>query len=145
MTYCVDTDLLIYRNDILSHGVSSWEDQRKEAYAMINRIVSIKWYRAASAEMGYDYKWTAFNPDLVMNDNLKRLEVFKTLELAYMLLKKDGPEVDGFERNESSFRDRYNEELDLVFADGIDYDWDGNDIQDDDEYKIRVKRRLVRS
>ncbi len=145
MTYCVDTDLVKYRSNIMDLGVVSWENQREEAYEMINRVISARWYRGASKVMGYDYRFTPFDSDLVMNDNLKRLECFKALELAYMILKKDGPKQDGFERAESSFRDRYNEELESVLAAGVDYDWDGDGEQNDDEHTIRVSRRIVRS
>jgi hypothetical protein len=108
-------------------------------------VINARWYRKAAVEMGYDPKFTAFDPDLVMNDQLTRLASFKSLELAYMYLKKDGGEEDGFERAESSFRKRYNEELNIILAVGIDYDWDGDDVLNDDEYTVRVNRRLVRS
>lgn len=145
MTYCTDADLVKYRSTILDLGVTDWAEQRQEAYEMINRVIRARWYRVASREMGYDYRLTAFNPSLVMNDCLKRLECFKTLELAYMILKKDGPEADGYERAEKSFRNRYNEELEVILSAGVDYDWDGDGVQNDDEATVRVTRRLVRA
>ena len=145
MTYCTDSDLVKYRPNILSLGVSDWETQRTEAYTIINRVITARWYKKAAPEMGYDPNTTVFDPSYVRSATLTRLEAFKTLELAYMLLKKEGPEADGFERLEKAFRSRYNEELEMVLAVGIDYDWSGSGEYEDDELYVRVQRRLVRS
>jgi hypothetical protein len=144
-TYCTDADLVKWRPNILQLGVEDWKEQREEAYAIINRVIEIRWYRQVAEEMGYDWRLTAFTPASVRTGTLTRLECFKTLELAYMHLKKGTPEADGFERLEEQFRLRYSEELDLVLADGIDYDWSGNDTFDDDEIAIFATRRQKRA
>lgn len=145
MTYCTDSDMEKYRPNILGLGVSDWESQREEAYSMINRVIIARWYRKAAPEMGYDPNTTFFDPSWVREGTLTRLEAFKAIELAMMHLKKDTPEEDGFERMEKSFRRRYNEELEMVLAAGIDYDWSASGTFDDDEVYIRVQRRLIRS
>jgi hypothetical protein len=144
-TYCTDADLVKYRPNILDLGVESWKEQREEAYALINRIIAARWFRRACPEMGYDPTTETFNPEYVADGTFTRLEAFKTLELAYMILKKDSAEADGFERNEKTFRDRYNEELEILLSIGIDYDWSGSGLVDDDEKYIRVPRRIVRA
>lgn len=144
-TYCADADMAAIRPDILSLGVSDWDAEREEAYAQINRIITLRWYREAAKTMGYDPNVTAFNPEQIANSCLKRLETYKALELAYLKLMKGGPEEDGFERQMEIFRKRYNDELKLLFDLGIDYDWSGNDIVDDDEKYIRAPRRLKRA
>mgnify|MGYP003563307064 CR=1 FL=1 len=148
-TYCTDADLVKYRPNIMELGVESWETQREEAYAMINRVVIARWYRKVAEDrdphrLVYDYRVTEFDPDKVEDGYLTRLEVFKTLELAYMYLKKEGAEADGFERLEEQFRRRYTEELEMILSVGINYDWDGDDIIDDQEKYIYRTRRLVR-
>ena len=145
MTYCADSDLLLYRPNILSLGVSDWEDQRTEAYTLINRIINKRWYKFAAVEMGYDPDLTEFDPTSVLDDSLKRLECYKTLELAYMHLMKDSPKADGFERNMVLFSRKYGEELDNILAIGLDYDWDGDDEIDTEEKLIPAPRRLYRS
>jgi hypothetical protein len=145
MTYAVDADLVKVRPNILSLGVADWEVQREEAYSIINRIIIRRWYREAAKIMGYDPNLTSFEPEQVANDCLKRLEVYKTLELAYLYLLKGGGEEDGFERQMEIFRRRYNDELNLLFDSGIDYDWSGDDTLDDDEKFIRAPRRLMRA
>lgn len=144
-TYCTDADMVKIRPNILSLGVSDWEDVRGEAYSMINRIITVRWYREAAKIMGYDPNTTAFNPEQVKNNCLLRLETYKALELAYLHLMKGSQEEDGFERQMEIFRKRYNDELKLIFDIGVDYDWSGNDIVDDDEKYIRAPRRLKRA
>jgi hypothetical protein len=145
MTYCKDSDMKKYRPNILDLGVSDWESQRNEAYEMINRVITARWYREAAKEMGYDPDVTEFNADYVEENTFVRLEAFKALELAYMHLMKDGQEADGFERAMKLFRNRFNEELDLLLGIGINYDWSGSGLVDDDEKYIRPQRRLHRS
>lgn len=148
MTYCIDTDLLKYRPDILSLGVDSWTVQREEAFSIINRFISSRWYKFTAPEMGCDPSLNLFDSTKIGSESLtslKRLECFKTLELAYMYLKKDFPEPDGFERNEKAFRQRYNEELESIMAEGIDYDWTGSGTIESEEKAVRYSRRLVRA
>lgn len=145
MTYCTDADLVKYRPNILQLGVESWEEQREEAYKVINRVLETRWFRKVAPEMGFDILLTSFDPDLVKENNLTRLEIFKTLELIYMYLKKDSPEADGFERNEKAFRERYNEELEMVLSIGVEYDWDASGTVEQDERYIYQPRRLVQA
>jgi len=144
MTYCTDSDLVKYRPNILNLGVNDWSTQREEAYSVINRVISTRWYRKVAPEMGYDPNTTLFDPTQIREGTLTRLEAFKALELVYMYEMKDSPEADGFERNMKTFRDRYNEELELVLSTGIDYDWSDSGSFDDDEVYLRAPRRLVR-
>ena len=144
-TYCEDDDLLKYRPNIMNLGVNDWSDQREEAYRLINRVISARWYRTAAPEMGFDPRVTVFAPSKVRADTFKALEAFKTLELAFIVLKKEGPEQDGFERFEESFRKKYNEELELILAAGIDYDWDADSAFSETELYLRTPRRLTRN
>jgi hypothetical protein len=144
-TYCSDADLVKIRPNILQLGVVDWEAQREEAYAIINRVITARWYRPAAPSMGIDPNVTAFNPEYLTDGLFLRLEVYKTLELAYLHLMKGGQDEDGFERQMKIFRNRYNEELALILDIGIDYDWSGSGDLDDDEKYIRAPRRLKRS
>lgn len=145
MTYCVDDDLLKYRSNIMTLGVDDWSEQRNEAYRLINRVISARWYRTAAPEMGVDPRAIVFDPTKVREGTFEALEAFKTLELAFIILKKEGPEADGFERFEESFRKKYNEELELILAAGIDYDWNADDSISDTELYLRTPRRLTRN
>lgn len=144
-TYCTDADLLVYRSDILDMGVASWQDQRELAYAAINRLLIARWYNRNANDQGVDPYQTPFDPTLVKENELKQLECFKTLELAYMILMKNDPEPDGFERNMNLFARQFGNEFDTLMNSGIDYDWDESGTIDDDEKQIRSPRRLYRA
>lgn len=145
MTYCTDNDLLVYRSNILSFGVDSWETQRLEAYDIINRMIVARWYNQVAPTMGVDPSLTLFDPAKVNGDQLKRLECFKTFEFAYMILMKDSPEPDGFERNMSLFAGLFGNEFDSIISLGLTYDWDASGSVDNDERAIRAPRRLKRA
>lgn len=145
MTYCVDDDLLVYRSNIRSLGVSDWETQRNEAFKIINRMIVSRWYNQVAPIQGIDPSLTLFDPDKVGDDQLKRLECFKTLEFAYMILMKDSPEADGFERNMLLFAKLFGTEFDSIVGMGLDYDWDDSGSIGDDERAVRAPRRLMRA
>lgn len=144
-TYCVDEDLKVYRSEIMEMGVASWEPQRSLAFADINRLLISRWYNRNAADQGVDPYVTPFDPTLVKEGELKQLECFKTLELAYMILMKDDPEPDGFERNMGLFARQYGNEFDTLMNSGIDYDWDSSGTIETDEKQVRSPRRLMRA
>ena len=144
-TYSTDNDLLIYRSNILSLGVSEWLDQHALAFADINRLMVARWYNRAAIDQGVDPYATLFDPTKVQDGELKALECFKTLEYAYMQLMKDSPEADGYERNMSLFARQFGNEFDTLMSTGVTYDWDDSGTVDDDEIKVRAPRRLYRA
>lgn len=144
-TYCTDPDLQKVRPNIVDLGVNSWATQREEAFDIINRVIKVRWWMSASRIMGIDPATTDFNPAQVKAGSLTRLEVYKTLELAYLHLMKGGKEEDGFERQMEIFRTRYNDELLLVLDMGVEYDFDADGTIADTEKFVRAPRRLMRS
>ena len=102
--YSTDDDLVMIRPNILELGISCWEDQHKEAFKVINRILIGRWYKQMALEYGVDWRETEFDPELVDKDQLVRLSCYKTLEFAYLYLMKDSPEPDGFEREMTMFQ-----------------------------------------
>jgi len=145
--YCDDDDLVAQRPKILSLGVATWATQIAEATTIINRALETRWYRQACREYELDYRAYAFDPDLLLNaaDQLTRLGTFKSLELAYMVLQKDSPEADAFERHAGSYRKLYGTELAEVLAQGLDYDWDDSGAIGDTEKRMPSMRRLKRT
>jgi len=144
--YHTEDDLVEVRPDILSYGASDLEPQMLEGESIINRTIESRWYRAAAAENGLNFHTTVFNPALLLNadDQLKRLAVYKSLQLSYLYLMKEAPEPDAFERQMSTFRKLYEEELQLVLGAGLDYDWDESGAIEAGENLQPTYRRLQR-
>ena len=143
--YSTDDDLVKIRPNILDLGVSSWEEQHLEAFAIINRALISRWYKVIAAEHGVNWWETEFEPDQIDVSQLLRLSCYKTLELAYTFLMKDGPDPDGFERNAKTFGKKYNEELKEVLSIGVTYDWDVDSEYDTEEKYETAPRRIYRS
>jgi len=142
--YSTDADLVKIRSNILLLGETSWEEKHKEAFSIINRVIIGRWYQKAAAEYSIDWRQTEFSPDLVETGTLTMLSSYKTLELIYLLLMKDSPQEDAFERQHHLFRRLYREEMNEVLAIGISYDWDGDGEIVAEEHYQRVSRTLVR-
>jgi hypothetical protein len=144
IAYSNDNDILEIRANILSLGVDNWTFKHQEAFSIINRVLSKRWYETVAAENGLDWRVTSFDPDKMHIEDVRRLACYKTLELAYLYLMNDAPEPDGFERQMKIFRELYNEELSIITAAGLTYDWDADLVVDPEEKFIRVPRRLSR-
>jgi len=143
--YCSEDDLVKIRPDIMDLGVSDWSDQIEEAGSIIDRAIDVGWYRAIAENNYIDWRTTSFDRELLLNldTQLKRLGSYKTLELAFLFLKKYSSE-DAFEEERKVFRTMYQDELNEVLTSGFDYDWDEDDEIDVGENVIPQVRRLVR-
>ena len=146
LLYHSEDDLVEVRPDILSYGVSDFDAQMEESETIINRAIDAKWYRAIAADNGIDYQETPFDGTLLLNGDtqLKRLAVYKSLQLCYMYLMKESPEPDAFERQMETFKKLYADELSEVLASGLDYDWDESGVIAAGENYQQVIRRLQR-
>lgn len=145
MTYCEDDDLLTYRSNILDFGVADWKTQREEAFDVINRMLVARWYNQVAITQGVDPTLVLFDPTKVKEGELKRLECFKTLEFAYMILMKDSPEADGYERNMTLFANQFGNEFDTILGMGLSYDWDDSGDISETELNQMAPRRLTRA
>lgn len=140
-----DDDLIAVRSDIFNYGETDFDDQMEESESVVIRALDARWYRANAENYGIDWRETPFNTDNVLTSSqIKRACVYKSLQLIYLLLAKEMSEPDGFERNSSTFKKLYAEEINDVLTAGIDYDWDESGDLTADETKIPQVRRLYR-
>jgi len=142
--YCEESDLIAIRPKILELGVTDWDTQITEACNIMDRAIEVRWYRRIAEENSVDWRVTRFDRDLLKSSDtqLKRLACYKSLELAFMYLMKHRAD-DAFEKERKMFSELYKEELQEVLLSGLDYDWDDDDL-DDDEILVPRVRRLMR-
>jgi len=140
MAYSTDDDLIKVRRDILDLGVDSWDDQHDEAELIINRDLVSSWYVDAAKERGVI---AYINPDLLDPEQLIRLSVYKTLELAYLFLDHEY-ESDPFFKSRNTFKELYDEELIKIISIGVRYDWNNDGTFSDFEAVSRSPRLLQR-
>ena len=141
MPYSTDADLLKVQKDILDLNVNTWLDQHNESELLINRDIKSKWFDAAAASRGVS---ASFDPNLIEPiEQLLRLSVFKTLELAYLFLTQDAID-DPYRIKMKLFSEKYAKELDYFISEGLTYDWDGDGNGDDPRNGYANARLLTR-
>ena len=140
MAYSTDDDLLVFRRDILELGVNSWDDQHDEAELINNRDLQSAWYVEIAKEIGVS---SAFDASLLDASQLLRLSVYKTLELAYLVLDHEY-ESDPFFKNRGTFKELYDEELQKLIVSGVRYDWNKDGSFSSVESLTKSPRRLSR-
>jgi len=148
MAYSTDADLQDIRSTIMSLGVADWSDFHDLAETAINKDIEVKWYRKASAYIGYDWRYTAFDATLLLSSvtQLLDLSCYKTLFLIYRYLAQDTTiERDAYGQQRDYWEGMYGKELERVVECGLDYDWDKEDSIDSWEKSIsRPARKLKR-
>jgi len=144
--YCEEYDLLAERPNILGYGVNSWDDKILEASEFVTEDLELNWYRGAAENHNIDWQEYPFDPEyLYSSSRVKRLAVYKTLELAYRYLMKDAPaDQDAFEHQSKLYAELYSKHLKSLCAHGVDYDWDASGGLDYSEQRQPTMRRLTR-
>ena len=129
----------------MQFGVASWASQRLKATKVVNRDLTVEWYRKASKERGIDFKVTDFQPGLMLNryEQLEDLTCYKAFQLIYEYLSKD-VEGDIFWDLANRYKISYEHELKRVVLTGIDYDWNSSGALDSTEKYDMVSPRTLR-
>ena len=137
MAFSTDSDLTAIIPDILSLGISSFSDEHAKAEADIKREIRNRWWSRTgySGELDdtslTDTQWTRANAYLV---------IWKYA----MPQLTNWVEGDRFREMQAFYRDLYNQELEAVFADGVEYDYNEDGSISEDEKDIRITGRLSR-
>lgn len=137
MAFSNDSDLTDIQPDILDLGIASFYTEHANAEADIKREIRSRWW----AKTGYAGE---------MDDTLLTDSQW-TKASAYLVLWKYAlPQltnwVDGdrFQQMISFYRDMYNQEIEAVFDDGVEYDYNEDGTIQDTEKDIRITGRLTR-
>jgi hypothetical protein len=137
MAFSTDSDLTDIQPDILDLGIASFYEEHAKAEEDIKREIRARWWN----KTGYSGE---------MDDTLLTSTQW-TRACSYLVLWKYAlPQltnwVDGdrFREMLTFYRDMYNQEIEAVFADGVEYDRDEDGTVSDDEKDIRITGRLTR-
>jgi hypothetical protein len=137
MAFSQDSDLVALVPDILQFGISSFSAEHAKAEADLLRTIRNEWWyrKGLPGEMVTAYltesQWTRCNVYLV-------LWKFALPQLTNWV------ENDRFLGMIDFYKQRYEEELVAVFADGVEYDDDNSGSIEDDERNIVSYGRLSR-
>jgi len=150
MAMSTDADVLAYEPDILEYGIQSFSTEHSKTRADILRILRIDWWPRHRNVIG-KYAINIIDTNLEMDDSkvtesqFTRAAVYHVL--AYYILPKltkFTPEGDVFREKMEYYRARFNEEIDYILKDGVEYDFDADGVVEDTEKQPVHFGRLVR-
>lgn len=137
MAFSTDSDLTAIIPDILNLGISDFSSEHAKAESDIKREIRHRF-------------WPRTNYGGEMDDTLLT-DTQWTRANAYLVIWKyampqltNWVEGDRFREMQAFYRDLYNQELEAVFADGVEYDYNEDGTVSESEKDIRSSQRLTR-
>ena len=137
MAFSTDSDLTAIIPDILSLGISSFSDEHAKAEADIKREIRNRWWNRT----GYSGE---LDDTLLTDTQWTRANAYLVIWKYAMPQLTNWVEGDRFREMQAFYRDLYNQELEAVFADGVEYDYNEDGSISEDEKDIRITGRLSR-
>jgi hypothetical protein len=145
-------DIQDYMPDVLDYGIIDLEPYFSKTRADIIRLLNIKWWPLRSRQQynitirGYEGGYyTEFDDDLITESQFTRAAAFHCL--AYYILpalSQFDPGSDRFREMMSYYKERFEEEFNLVLEDGVEYDTNNDNIVTEAEKAPTHFGRLVR-
>lgn len=146
--YATDSDVLEIEPRIKDFGVIDFTADHTKTTADIQRLLRIEWWPRVSRQSSTKY----FSGAGLEMDNtklqaaqFKRTAVYHVL--AYYILPRltqHQGEDDRFFQMIAFYKNKFREEFDLVLADGVEYDYDGDGTVDEVEKQTAHYNRLIR-
>lgn len=137
MAFSTDSDLTAIIPDILSLGISSFSDEHAKAEADIKREIRNRWW----SRTGYAGE---LDDTLLTDTQWTRANAYLVIWKYAMPQLTNWVEGDRFREMQSFYRDLYNQELEAVFSDGVEYDYNEDGTVSESEKDIRITGRLSR-
>jgi len=137
MAFSVDTDLTDLIPDILDFGIDTFADEHARAQGDIEREIRNRWWhrKGIQGEMDASYltdsQWT-------------RAAAYLVLWKYALPQLTNWVDDDRFLRMIDFYKVRYGEEMDSVFADGVEYDADDDGTVTNKEKEVIALNRLDR-
>lgn len=137
MTFATNNDLNKYAPDVFLQGVDDWTDDLVEAQNDVLSYVRVNYWNNNHSAHTFDHT-------LLNSAQWTKATVYRALS-TYILPKLATFRLDDvFVEQIKFYKDRYNEELDLQFALGIEYDKDEDGVIQSDEVTPYSQGRLYR-
>ncbi len=147
--YATDSDVLEYEPRIKDYGVIDFTADHTKSTADIQRLLRVEWWPRVSRQSPTSKYFTGtgleMNTTKLTAAQFKRAAVYHVL--AYYILPRltqHQGEDDRFFQMIAFYKNKFREEFDLVLADGIEYDYDGDGTVDEVEKQTTHYNRLVR-
>lgn len=143
MTMLTIDDVKEYMPDVEDYGVQSYDDFFAKTQQDIYRRLRIDWWNVRK----FNYAYSAVDMDTSKLDESQFTRTAVFYSLAYYILPqltKWNPDGDQFNSMMSYYKDRYEEEWQLVLRDGVRYDDNDDSTYSSSESVSIPVLRLVR-
>ena len=138
MAFATNDDIMTYAPEVFDQGVEDWTDELTNAEVDVANMVQIRWYNKFHSRNNWDKtklteaQWT-------------RATVYRAL-FAHIMPKLSTfrPEGDPFREQIIFYRERFEEEMNIQFDLGIQYDENDDGTVDDGEIEVFKQNRLYR-
>lgn len=145
--YTTDADLLEYEPQIKEYGIIDFTDYHAKTTADVQRYLRIHWWPRVSRSYSTSTIRTNVEMDTtkLQASQLKRASAFHVL--AYYILPQltqHGAEPDRFRMMIDFYKAKWQEEIDFVLQDGVEYDYDADGTIGTTEKQTAHYNRLVR-
>lgn len=145
-TFATTNDILEYEPQIKDYGIQEYTAEHEKTYDDIIRLLDIKWFptyeRHDVSVLGGHRK---LSPSRLDASQFKRAAVYHVLGYyIYPKLSTFDGEIDVFERKMNYYKDKFDEEFDLIIRVGVNYDIDSSGSFSDSEKQSFYNGRLIR-
>jgi len=147
-TFAADTDLIEYEPQIRDYGIHNFSDLHEKTYTDIIRLLNIKWW--PTQQYGINDITVVGGASKLTNGRLDsnqftRAAVYHVLAYyIYPRLSSFDPDGDAFREKMNYYKEKFNEEFDLILREGVGYDLDSSGTFSDAEKQSFYSGRLIR-
>ena len=147
-TFAADTDLIEYEPQIRDYGIHDFSDLHEKTYTDIIRLLNIKWWPTQQYGIN-DITVVGGSPKLTNgrldSNQFTRAAVYHVLAYyIYPRLSSFDPDGDAFREKMNYYKEKFNEEFDLILREGVGYDLDSSGTFSDAEKQSFYSGRLIR-
>ncbi len=139
MAFATNTDLQKYCPEVFDQGVDDWTTELADAQTDVSNMIQFKWWNK-------NYSRKEFDATRLVDAQWTKSTVYRAMA-SYILPKLSTfrPEGDPFREQLEFYKNRFEEEFDIQFGLGIQYDFeDDGTIDPDTDVKEYSQSRLYR-
>jgi hypothetical protein len=148
MPFATNDDLVKYYPTAMDHGVADWSAELAMAQGDVETIVKTRWF---NQEFGQSRSRTntvvqpVFDATRLTSSQWTRAACYRALAV-YILSKLSTfrPEGDSFREQLAFFQNRFDEEMNLQFGSGVEYDQNDDGTVETGEKFAVAQDRLYR-
>jgi hypothetical protein len=147
-TFATDSDLLAYEPDITKYGIQEFDELHEQTYDDIIRLLNIRWFPKSNYDVdniSVIGTSTKLSPSKLTPSQFTRAAVYHVLyQYVYPRLSTFDPNGDVFREKMVYYKQKFEEEFDLILRLGVEYDVNSDGTISESEKQSFHFNRLVR-